>query len=103
VSQEELAGRLYKIESLVGQLKEEIEKIKFFLVNPSSNSIVLSLPDHLRKTYTAVMMYDRVTADDVSEVTKRARAVESSYLNQLVTMGQLTKGRNGRKVYFGKK
>jgi len=36
----------------------------------------------------------------VAEQTKRARAVESSYLNQLVMMGYLKKERRGRKAYF---
>jgi hypothetical protein len=42
----------------------------------------------------------RATADEVSAQTKRARAVESAYLNQLVIMGYLKKERNGRKAYF---
>jgi hypothetical protein len=63
---------------------------------------LLSLPDHLRKTYFQSIKLDRVTADDVAEQTKRARAVESNYLNQLVLMGYLSKKRIGRKVYFFK-
>ena len=42
----------------------------------------------------------RATADEVAEQTKRARAVESAYLNQLVLMGYLKKERVGRKAYF---
>ena len=61
---------------------------------------LLSLPDHLRKTAVTICKLGRATAEEVSEQTKRARAVESGYLNQLVLMGYLKKERKGRKAYF---
>jgi hypothetical protein len=61
---------------------------------------LLSMPDHLRKTAMALCRLGRATADEISGQTKRARAVESAYLNQLVIMGYLKKERNGRKAYF---
>jgi len=61
---------------------------------------LLSLPDHLRKTAVALCKLDQATAEEVAEQTKRARAVESGYLNQLVIMGYLKKERRGRKAYF---
>lgn len=61
---------------------------------------LLSLPDHLRKTAVAICKLGHATAEEVSEQTKRARAVESGYLNQLVLMGYLKKERKGRKAYF---
>lgn len=62
---------------------------------------LLSLPDHLRKSAMVVCETNgEATADEVAEKTGRARAVESGYLNQLVTMGHLTKKRKGRRVYF---
>ena len=61
---------------------------------------LLSMPDHLRKTAMTLCRLGRATADEVSQQTKRARAVESAYLNQLVIMGYLKKERNGRKAYF---
>ncbi len=62
---------------------------------------LLSLPDHLRRTAMVICkMNEGATADDVAKETEKARAVESSYLNQLVTMGHLKKKRKGRKVYF---
>ena len=61
---------------------------------------LLSMPDHLRKTAMAVCRLGRATADETAEQTRRARAVESAYLNQLVTMGHLKKERKGRKAYF---
>jgi len=61
---------------------------------------LLSMPDHLRKTAMTLCRMGRATADDISGQTKRARAVESAYLNQLVIMGHLKKERMGRKAYF---
>ena len=61
---------------------------------------LLSMPDHLRKTAMTVCRLGRATADEVAQQTRRARAVESAYLNQLVIMGYLKKERQGRKAYF---
>jgi len=61
---------------------------------------LLSLPDHLRKTAVSLCKLEEATADQVAEQTKRARAVESGYLNQLVIMGYMKKERRGRKAYF---
>ncbi len=61
---------------------------------------LLSLPDHLRKSAMVICRVNEATADEVAEETQRARAVESSYLNQLVNMGHLKKRRKGRRVYF---
>lgn len=61
---------------------------------------LLSLPDHLRKTAITLCKLEKATANEVSEQTKRARAVESGYLNQLVIMGYMKKERQGRKAYF---
>ena len=61
---------------------------------------LLSMPDHLRKTAMTICRSGRATAEEVSQQTKRARAVESAYLNQLVIMGYLKKERKGRKAYF---
>lgn len=61
---------------------------------------LLSMPDHLRKTAMTICRLGRATADEVAKQTRRARAVESAYLNQLVVMGYLKKERKGRKAYF---
>jgi len=61
---------------------------------------LLSLPDHLRKTAVTLCKVGQATADAVAEQTKRARAVESGYLNQLMLMGYVKKERRGRKAYF---
>jgi len=61
---------------------------------------LLSLPDHLRKTAVAICALRSATAADVAGETGRARAVESNYLNQLVTMKYIQRERKGKKVYF---
>jgi ArsR family transcriptional regulator, lead/cadmium/zinc/bismuth-responsive transcriptional repressor len=61
---------------------------------------LLNMPDHLRKTAMTICRNGRATAEEISEQTQRARAVESAYLNQLVIMGYLKKERKGRKAYF---
>ena len=61
---------------------------------------LLSMPDHLRKTAMTICRCGRATAEEISQQTTRARAVESAYLNQLVIMGYLKKERKGRKAYF---
>ncbi len=58
---------------------------------------LLNMPDHLRKTAMTICRNGRATAEEISEQTTRARAVESAYLNQLVIMGYLKKERKGQK------
>jgi len=54
-------------------------------------SWLLTLPDHLRKTWIALDRLGRARAPDVAAITGRARAVESSYLNQLAHAGVVYK------------
>jgi hypothetical protein len=61
---------------------------------------LLSLPDHLRKSALALSSLGEGTATHLSKETGRVRAVESDYLNQLVSMGLIKKKRKGRNVYF---
>jgi len=67
---------------------------------PLDVTTLLSLPDHLRKTALALANLGEATATDLSKETGRVRAVESDYLNQLVSMGLLKKKRKGRDVWF---
>ena len=62
--------------------------------------MMLELPDHLRQSYHAIEDLKEATATQVASITKRARAVESSYLNQLVMFGFLKKRKEGRKTIF---
>lgn len=90
-----------KVEVMIELQKHDRKDIQPTLTDvPLDVMTLLSMPDHLRKTAMTVCRLGRATADEVAEQTKRARAVESAYLNQLVIMGHLKKERNGRKAYF---
>ena len=47
---------------------------------------VLELPKHLQVSILALLKLGPSSATDVAVVTGKARALESSYLNQLVTL-----------------
>lgn len=106
------ASILQKIKESLDRLNEKMEVMieiqKHGSHTSSQNGLpdvldvmtLLSLPDHLRKTAVTLCKLDQATADEVAEQTKRARAVESGYLNQLVLMGYVKKERRGRKAYF---
>jgi response regulator of citrate/malate metabolism len=101
---------LQKIKESLDRLNEKMDvMIDITKHNPSETQTIpdaldvmtlLSLPDHLRKTAVTLCKLGEATAEEVAEQTERARAVESSYLNQLVLMGYLKKERRGRKAYF---
>ena len=65
-----------------------------------SESGLLSLPDNLRRTYLTVASEGECSATRVSALTGRSRAIESSYLNQLVRMGWLMKRRSSKTLQF---
>lgn len=89
-----------KMEILIELQKTGRKDLQLLPDAPLDVMTLLSMPDHLRKTAMTVCRLGRATAEEVSEQTHRARAVESSYLNQLVIMGHLKKERKGRKAYF---
>ena len=89
-----------KMEVIIELQKQEPKDLPEQLPDALDVMTLLSLPDHLRKTAITICKLGRATADEVAEQTKRARAVESAYLNQLVLMGYLKKERIGRKAYF---
>jgi hypothetical protein len=105
---------LEKIEDNLERLNEKMEVMIEIQKNGNGNHkaaptlpdapldvmTLLSMPDHLRKTAMAICRCGRATAEEIADQTRRARAVESSYLNQLVIMGYLKKERKGRKAYF---
>ena len=106
---------LEKIEESLEKLNDKIEimieiqkngngsnqKVSLSLPDASLDVMtLLSMPDHLRKTAMSICRCSRATAEEIADQTKRARAVESAYLNQLVIMGYLKKERKGRKAYF---
>lgn len=65
-----------------------------------SVGVLLSLPDHLRKTMIALSKLVEGRADEVATITLRARAIESGYLNQLVRLGYVKKVRKKHQIYF---
>jgi hypothetical protein len=99
--------------SVFDQIFQEMRKIRYRLDdiersvsgwNPLPLEIpeteLLSLPDHIRKTYMIVASRGECNATEVSNITGRCRALESSYLNQLARMGWLIKRRDSRAIHF---
>ena len=102
---ERIADSLIQLNEKVDVLIELQKHTRGGIVNESMTDVLdvmtlLSLPDHLRKTAVSLCNLGQATAEEVAGKTKRARAVESGYLNQLVLMGYLKKERKGRKAYF---
>jgi hypothetical protein len=89
-----------KIEIIIELQKRDRKGVQPLPDAPLDVMTLLSMPDHLRKTAMTVCRLGRATADEVAQQTRRARAVESGYLNQLVIMSHLKKERVGRKAYF---
>jgi hypothetical protein len=61
---------------------------------------ILDLPKHLQESMSVMLKVGIATAVHLSKYTKRARPVESSYLNQLTLLGFLDWERKGRNKYF---
>ena len=82
----------------------ELEKSVNRLSSPESmlmdNDVLLSLPDHLRRSYQTVLSCGKASASEITIKTGRCRALESNYLNQLVREGYLTRRRDGKMVVF---
>lgn len=89
-----------KMEVMIELQKHGRKDIQMIPEAPLDVMTLLSMPDHLRKTAMTVCRLGRATAEEIAQQTRRARAVESAYLNQLVIMGYLKKERKGRKAYF---
>jgi hypothetical protein len=90
----------HDLDVLWKELRKVIPPVDDFSFETLDVMTLLSLPDHLRKTASMVCEKGKTTADEVAKMTQKARAVESSYLNQLVRMGYLKKERKGRQVLF---
>lgn len=94
---ERIEERLHNLEACLIQIEGQLETpLSPYLIN-----IGVDLPDHLRASYFALKkLGGNGTASQVANITKRARAVESSYLNQLTLMHFLSKKRQGHFVVF---
>ena len=88
------------VSSLFKKLLKVVPPVEEIKLETLDVMTLLSLPDHLRKTAMVICSLGKATAEEIAENTKRARAVESGYLNQLVRMGYLKKERRGREVLF---
>jgi hypothetical protein len=99
--------------SIFDQIFKEMQNIRFRLDelennmsgwNPQpievSESKLISLPDHLRRTYMVILSKGECSAVQVSNLTGRCRAIESNYLNQLARMGWLNKRRVSKVTHF---
>ena len=61
---------------------------------------VLKFPKHLQVSLTNLLKLGLASAEQVAALTGKARAVESSYLNQLAVMRIVHKEHRSRKVFF---
>jgi trehalose-phosphatase len=88
----EIRYRLDEVEQSISRWKPRPAEI--------SESELLLLPDHLRKTYMTVVSKGECSATEASNLTARCRAVESNYLNQLARAGWIVKQRRAKEIYF---
>lgn len=70
------------------------------LIITNAEAIILNLPAHLQKTYITLQQLGRCEAQQAADKTGKARALESSYLNQLVQLGYARRHRVKRTVIF---
>lgn len=87
------------LEEAINYLRTEDAK-REYMSRGFEPSVLLDFPDHLRKTVRAVLELGTGTAEQVSEKTGRSRSLESTYLNQLHTMGYLIRERRGQLVHY---
>lgn len=97
-----------RLNTKINDLHKELHQILTLLTSPvklthNEKLILLSLPAHLIKTYFTLESQGNATAEQVSELTGKARAIESSYLCQLTIMGYITKHRKSRIVIYSMK
>ena len=82
------------------ELKEKLQSINVMVKVAGLSSIEIELPDNLRLTYNTLRKLVVADAQRVADITKRARAVESAYLNQLLRMNVVSAERRGRTKKF---
>jgi hypothetical protein len=92
-------GKMLTTQEALFQKLSKTEWGKTTNLDPDMLSLI-ALPKSLRKTVLALYKLRMATAEDLSNETKRLRAVESAAANQLVRIGFISKKREGRKVYF---
>lgn len=106
--EKEISSMKFMLEQNLSLQQQLVEKARIKVGQEESElpadglniSILLRLPDHLRKTMLALAKLVEARADEVAEITQRARAIESGYLNQLVRLGYVKKVRRKHQIYF---
>jgi len=63
-------------------------------------SVLLEIPDHMRKSLITLLDKREATAEEISVETERSRSLESAYLNSLANWGYVKKNRKGQLVYY---
>jgi len=92
--------RLYDIEITQRRMSSPKDMVAINKVR-NQLDLFLSLPDRLRKSVDALLKLNgEGTASQVSKITGRVRAVESSNLNTLILLGWCNKFQKGRSVVF---
>jgi len=90
-----------KIHSKVDELTRNVKQlIQMHNGELKINLNVFKFPKYLQETLFALNSIGKGTAADVARVTGKARAVESSYLNQLTRQDVVSAFREGRRKYF---
>jgi len=85
-----------KIESVDDKISALTQQVK---APPPLQTVYLSVS--IQATYNALKTFNGpASAEQISEVTGRARAVESMHLNELFRMGLVEKEKQGRKRLF---
>jgi hypothetical protein len=96
--QEDIAQELRRINNRLGDIERFLREGYTPKVMPINELSIM--PNHLRKSYLAVVNRENCSAMEASILTGRQRAAESLILNQLVVMGWLGKRREGRITKF---
>jgi len=93
-----------KMESLPRVLSSELNAkfmtLSFKATDAAASTVTLSVAENKTLETLKRLPRERLTAEDVAVVTKRARAVESAYLNILSRRGIVMRERKGRNVFF---
>ncbi len=90
------------LNSIIEKYFDQIEILEYGGKTSEIPTLLLAkLSDYERKTFEAMLKLKEADASQVSKITKRARAIESHYLNILARKGYLEEERLGRKKSSG--
>jgi hypothetical protein len=100
--QEKIFTELFKLNARIGEI-EKVLIAQYAKPIVVSDSLLLNLPDHLRRSYICVCQNGGSNAFETSIQTGRTRSIECSHLNQLCRLGYLNKQHKGKAVVFSVK